>query len=93
MADIGWQYFVANDAMAGTTGQGKRIEAIKIRFIGPEAVNTPIVYHYWLDWANNGEIAGIIRYSARTETLLIYLVPKGQGEPAEETSAIPFKIR
>ena len=47
--------------MAGTKGQGKRIEAIKIRLTGPEAVNydiyykmhTPIVYHYWLDWAKN----------------------------------------
>lgn len=28
-----------------------------------------------------------------TKTLLIYLVLKGHREPAEESSAIPFKIR
>ena len=53
--------YVENGATSGTTGEAKRVEAIKIELTGTEAQNYDIYYrahcqtYGWLDWAKNGE--------------------------------------
>ena len=66
MEDIGWQLEVSNGEMAGTIGQNKRIEAIKIWLTGEIEKEYDVYYRVhvqsfgWLDWAKNGEIAGTV---------------------------------
>ena len=45
--------------------------------------------HYgWLGWAKNGMKAGSEGLSKRLEAIEIKLVPKGQGEPVNESRCI-----
>ena len=73
--------------MAGTTGQSKRLEAIRIKLNGKVADQYDIYYRVhcqdfgWLDWAKNGEPSGSEGYSKRLEAIEIRLVSKGQAAP------------
>ena len=51
VANIGWQGWVRDGATAGTTGQGRKIEALEIRIVGggPD----PIPNEDWVTKANN----------------------------------------
>lgn len=68
---IGWQSPRENGEIAGTEGEGLRIEAIKI------FTNIPIRYRVhvenkgWMDWVCNGEIAGTTGQGLRVEALEI----------------------
>ena len=64
--DIGWQNQVKDGEMAGTEGQAKRLEAIKITLkdIG------------WQDWRYDGEKAGTEGQSKRLEAIQIKIVEK-----------------
>lgn len=86
MEDIGWQSEVSNGETAGTIGQNKRIEAIKIWLTGEIEKEYNVYYRVhvqnfgWLDWAKNGEIAGTVNYGYRMEAIKIALVRKdGDG--------------
>ena len=76
-----------NGATSGTTGEAKRVEAIKIELTGTEAQNYDIYYrahcqtYGWLDWAKNGEAAGTQGYAKRLEAIQIVVVPKGSEAP------------
>lgn len=52
VATIGWQAEVSNGDVAGTVGQGKQIEAIKIRLLGAEA-DQHICYRVWVENDND----------------------------------------
>ena len=62
--DIGWQEYVSDDEMSGTSGQSKRLEAIQIKLTGQTAEKYDIYYRVhcqdfgWLGWAKNGEASG-----------------------------------
>ncbi len=87
----------ANDSstvIMGTSGQGLRMEAIKIQLTG-EVANYYDVYYQvhaqsvgWLDWAKNGEEAGTAGFSYRLEAIKVKLVPKGGKAPGPVTT--PF---
>jgi uncharacterized protein YjdB len=81
---MGW---MSNDAMSGTSGESKRLEAIQIRLTG-EAATTYDVYYCvhaqnlgWLDWAKNGQASGTAGYGYRLEAIQIVLVQKGGPAP------------
>lgn len=93
VADIGWQDWVADDSIAGTTGKNKQMEAIKIRLTGDVASHYDIYYRVhvqdygWLDWAENGEIAGTTDAAKRMEAIQIKLVTKKGKAPGSNTQA------
>ena len=76
--DIGWQGQRQNGEMAGTEGQSKRLEAIKIKINNmPETMEIKYSTHIqdigWQGWKNNGEIAGTEGQSKRLEAIKIKL--------------------
>lgn len=82
---------------AGTIGQNKRIEAIKIWLTGEIEKEYNVYYRVhvqnfgWLDWAKNGEIAGTVNYGYRMEAIKIALVRKdGDGLTPVGTSSKTF---
>ena len=86
--------------MAGTSGEAKRLEAIRISLYGQMAEKYDVYYRVhaqsfgWLAWAKNGEPAGTAGYAKRLEGIQILLVPKGQAGPGMScmgvTSTIPI---
>ena len=85
----GWMDWVTNDMQAGTSGQAKRLEAIKIKLTGEMAEKFDVYYRVhsqtygWLDWACNGEASGTSGLAKRLEAIEIVLVEKGETAPGE----------
>jgi len=93
---FGWQGTDVNDPttwktngqMAGTSGLGKRLEAICITLTGDMADHYDVYYRVhaqtfgWLGWAKNGAPAGTAGLGRRLEGIQIVLVPKGENPPA-----------
>lgn len=57
MQSNGWKNWVSDGTIGGTTGEAKRMEAIRIRLTGEAANHYDIYYRVhtqtygWLDWA------------------------------------------
>ncbi len=83
-----------NGEMSGTSGEAKRLEAIRINLTGELAEHYDIYYRVhaqsygWLGWAKNGEASGTAGYSKRLEGIQIVLVPKGGAAPADNYGGI-----
>lgn len=83
-----------NGQMSGTSGQAKRLEAIKINLTGEMAAHYDIYYRVhaqtygWLGWAKNGEASGTAGYAKRLEGIQIVLVPKGGAAPANNYGGV-----
>lgn len=76
--NIGWQKYYTDGETAGTTGQGKKIESIKIKGINfPEGMTIKYKAHVqnigWQDWKNSDEIAGTTGQDKRLEAIKIKL--------------------
>lgn len=78
--DIGWQNQVKDGEMAGTEGQAKRLEAIKITLKDLSGVKIKYQTHIqdigWQDWKYDGEKAGTEGQSKRLEAIQIKIVDK-----------------
>lgn len=78
--DIGWQNQVKDGEMAGTEGQAKRLEAIKITLKDLSGVKIKYQTHIqdigWQDWRYDGEKAGTEGQSKRLEAIQIKIVDK-----------------
>lgn len=90
--NIGWQAEKADGEVSGTSGQSKRLEAIKINLTGNATKQYDIYYRVhaqnfgWLGWAKNGQSAGTAGYCYRLEAIQIVLVPKGENAPGSTTN-------
>lgn len=88
---VGWQDWVKAGEIAGTTGMGKRLEAIQIRLTGELALKYDVYYQVHcsrfgdMGWAKNGEKAGTAGYSRAIEAITILLVEKGSTAAPEQT--------
>ena len=75
--DIGWQNQVKDGEMAGTEGQAKRLEAIKITLKDLRGVKIKYQTHIqdigWQDWKYDGTLAGTEGQSKRLEAIKIEL--------------------
>ena len=75
--DIGWQNQVKDGEMAGTEGQAKRLEAIKITLKDLSGVKIKYQTHIqdigWQDWKYDGTLAGTEGESKRLEAIKIEL--------------------
>ena len=84
--DIGWQGYVKDGSTAGTTGQSKRLEAIRIKLSNNTSYNGTIQYQThiqdigWQGWKANGQMAGTSGQSKRLEAIRIKLT----GEMAKQ---------
>ena len=81
----GWQSPQSNGALAGTTGESKRLESIRIKVTGTDA-ESGITYkvhrqtYGWTGWKSNNAAAGTTGQSKRLEAINIKLT----GKLAEE---------
>ena len=77
--DEGWQNYVQNGEMAGTSGKSLRLEAMNIKLLNNEDKNLHIKYQVhvqdegWQNWRTDGEMAGTSGKSLRLEAIRILL--------------------
>lgn len=77
--DYGWMNPVTSNQVAGTTGQSKRVEALKIglpenlRSLGDIRVETHVQDYGWIGAVGNNQVAGTTGQSKRIEAIQIYL--------------------
>ena len=75
--DIGWQDFVQDGKMSGTSGRSKRLEGIQIklssRFKGNVEYQTHVQDIGWQGWKSNGTMSGTSGKSKRLEAIRIKL--------------------
>ena len=74
---VGWQGFVSDGAMAGTSGKAKRLEGIEIKISGSDKLGIMYTTHCqtygWLPWSRNGEMNGTEGEAKRLEAIKICL--------------------
>lgn len=80
---IGWQAYRSDGALSGTTGQSRRIEAIKIKVMGPNPGSDLGVKYQahvqsigWQSERANNQVAGTSGQSKRVEALTVNLTGK-----------------
>ncbi len=90
----GWKAS-ADGEIGGTVGRAKRLEAVKIKLTGSNAARYHVFYkvyiqnYGWLDWAQNGEIAGAAHSCARNiEAVQVLVQPAGQTAPG--STNVPY---
>jgi len=76
--EIGWQDYVRNGAMAGTSGKSLRLEGIKIKFVNPNtdgaiSYRTHVQDYGWMDYVSNDTMSGTSGESKRLEAIEIKL--------------------
>ena len=80
--DYGWMNPVTSNQVAGTTGQNKRLEGLKITLTDELANHYDIYYRAhvgnigWLGWTKNGGIAGSVGCNRRIEAVQIAIYAK-----------------
>jgi uncharacterized protein YjdB len=87
VADWGWMGAVRDFWVAGTTSQGRRIEAIKANVrTSPPAADVRVAYNAWVEggtdyagWRHDGEEAGTTGQSKRLERFKVLLFNKPEG--------------
>ena len=95
----GWMDYVADGEASGTSGESKRLEAIRIKLIGEMAEKYDVYYRVhaqqfgWMGWAKNGQSAGTSGYSYRLEAIQILLVKKGADAPGNTTNHFVQKTK
>ncbi|WP_144679528.1 hypothetical protein [Cellulosimicrobium sp. TH-20] len=89
VSNLGWLPEVPGGRhVAGTTGRGLPLQALRFALDGPLADRYDVYYRThvqelgWLGWAKNGEVAGTTGYGLATEAIQITLVWKGRPAPA-----------
>ena len=71
-----WQKDVTSNEIAGTVGENKYLEAVKVELTGEMKEQYNIYYRVhlsdigWLDWAVNGNLAGNEGYNKKIEALV-----------------------
>lgn len=82
--DYGWQGTRNNDTIAGTTGQGKRLEAIKI-YLDNNGLTGDVVYQAhvsgtgWQNAVTDGQLAGTVGQSRQMEAIKVTLTGQLAG--------------
>lgn len=74
----GWQQFMKNGQLSGTTGESKRLEAIKIKlddlpYSGGVQYKTHVETFGWQNWVSNEQISGTSGQAKRLEAIQIQL--------------------
>ena len=77
--DVGWMDWVSDGETAGTTGQARRMEAIRIHLVNPPAgmgvrYQAQVEGLGWMQWVLDGETAGTTGRALRLQAVRIALV-------------------
>ena len=88
VSGVGWQGWDTPSASeGGTTGQGRAVEAVRLRLTGSLARDYDVYYRVhasnigWMAWAKDGEEAGTTGMSCSLEAIQIKLIKKGASHP------------
>ena len=88
VSGVGWQGWDTPSASeGGTTGQGRAVEAVRLRLTGSLAKDYDVYYRVhasnigWMAWARDGEEAGTTGMSCSLEAVQIKLIKKGASHP------------
>ena len=97
VSNVGWQAAVGNGGTAGTTGQSRAVEALRVRLSGELSARYTVWYRVhsaefgWLGWACDGADAGSAGYGRAVQAVQVAVLPK--GDPAPGDTATPFVDR
>ena len=97
VSNVGWQAAVGNGGTAGTTGQSRAVEALRVRLSGELSARYTVWYRVhsaefgWLGWACDGADAGSAGYGRAVQAVQVAVLPKGDPAPGDTTC--PFKNR
>ena len=97
VSGVGWQAAVGNGGTAGTTGQARAVEALRVRLSADLSARYTVWYRVhsaefgWLGWACDGADAGSAGYGRAVQAVQVAVLPKGDPAPGDTTS--PFKNR
>ena len=88
VSGIGWQGWDTPSASeGGTTGQGRAVEAVRLRLTGSLAKDYDVYYRVhasnigWMAWAKDGGEAGTTGMACSLEAVQIKLIKKGAPHP------------
>ncbi|WP_368145390.1 C39 family peptidase [Collinsella aerofaciens] len=97
VSNVGWQAAVGNGGTAGTTGQSRAVEALRVRLSGELSARYAVWYRVhsaefgWLGWACDGADAGSAGYGRAVQAVQVAVLPK--GDPAPGDTSTPFVDR
>ena len=97
VSGVGWQATVGNGGTAGTTGQSRAVEALRVRLSADLSARYTVWYRVhsaefgWLGWACDGADAGSAGYGRAVQAVQVAVLPKGDPAPGDTTC--PFKNR
>ena len=78
--NVGWQNYVRDGQMSGTTGKALRLEGINIKVSGNENLGITYTTHVqdigWMKQSNNDEMSGTSGKALRLEAIMIGLTGK-----------------
>jgi len=81
--DSGWQAWASNGGDSGTSGQSRRLEAIRIMLDGMAGgieYKTQVQDIGWLDWVADGNVSGTSGQSKRLEAIQIRLTGTAEAK-------------
>jgi len=84
LQNYGWQQWVSDGEMSGTSGQAKRLEAINIKLTTSADLGIQYTTHCqnygWLPWSCNGQMNGTEGEAKRLEAIKIQLTGDDAGD-------------
>lgn len=81
VSNVGWQPAVGNGGTAGTTGQSRAVEALRVRLSGELSARYTVWYRVhsaefgWLGWACDGADAGSAGYGRAVQAVQVAVLP------------------
>ena len=100
VSGIGWQGWDTPSASeGGTTGQGRAVEAVRLRLTGSLAKDYDVYYRVhasnigWMAWAKDGEEAGSTGFGRSVEAVQIRLVKKGDAAPSSDGANVDYAFK
>ena len=97
VSNVGWRVAVGNGGTAGTTGQSRAVEALRVRLSDGLSARYTVWYRVhsaefgWLGWACDGADAGSAGYGRAVQAVQVAVLPK--GDPAPGDTSTPFVDR
>ena len=100
VSGIGWQGWDTPSASeGGTTGQGRAVEAVRLRLTGSLAKDYDVYYRVhasnigWMAWAKDGEEAGTTGFGRSVEAVQVRLVRKGDAAPSSDGANVDYAFK
>ena len=100
VSGVGWQGWDTPSASeGGTTGQGRAVEAVRLRLTGSLAKDYDVYYRVhasnigWMAWAKDGEEAGTTGFGRSVEAVQIRLVKKGDAAPSSDGANVDYAFK